>query len=62
MLIRELVIDFWCPASVARSLQEDLSMRGAVWRPPTFPAVVEMNYPSADQERRRNIDIAIDCL
>jgi hypothetical protein len=53
---------FWCPDKVASSFQDDLSNMGAVCIPPIFPAVEDIMWPSADQERRLNIDMPIEFL
>lgn len=56
-LIRlEVIVLLW-PDNVAANFHVDLEINGAVCIPPHFPAVVEMNYPSEDQESLLNIDI-----
>ena len=50
-----MIVLLW-PVNVANNFQEDLSIKGAKWLWPIFPAVVEMNAPSDDHESLLNRD------
>ena len=52
--MRETVIGLLWPFSAAMSPQELRSIKGATFKFPALPPVVEIKAPSADQESRLN--------
>mgnify|MGYP006906907971 CR=1 FL=1 len=55
-------MELLCPLKQAIKFQDDLSMSGTTYSPWILPPVAEMKEPSEDQERRRLMDMPIDCL